>query len=162
MELYRAPAAGGNLNAEIIRNGKPATLSLKLEKGWRQLDDISWRSSAWGLRRMGTAGMKLEQLEGERPAGVPKEGMALLVKHMGMFGGPHGAAKAAGVQLNDVVISFDGQTDLLRENRCVCTRSPQEQTGRQSDNQGGACREGSRDRDPDAGLRFTERLGVLR
>ena len=87
---------------------------MKLAKGWRSADDISWRSSSWGLRRMGTAGMKLDAIE-DRPAGVPKEGMALRVAHVGMYGGPHGAAKAAGIAVGDTLISFDGRTDLLRE-----------------------------------------------
>lgn len=113
--LHHTPADGAALKADVTRDGKPLALTLALAKGWRQLDDISWRSSSWGLRRMGAAGMKLDPIDGERPAGVPKEGMALLVKHMGMYGGPHGAAKAAGVQLNDVLVSFDGKTDLLRE-----------------------------------------------
>jgi serine protease Do len=113
--LHNIPATGAKLTADVTRDGKPVTLTLELENGWRQADDISWRSSSWGLRRMGAAGMKLDTIDGERPAGVPKDGMALLVGHMGMFGGPHGAAKAAGVQLKDVIIEFDGRTDLLRE-----------------------------------------------
>lgn len=113
--LHNTPADGASLKADVVRDGKPVSLVLKLEKGWRQADDISWRSSSWGLRRMAAAGMKLDVIDGERPAGVPAEGMALLVKHMGMYGGPHGAAKAAGVQLNDVIVAFDGRTDLLRE-----------------------------------------------
>ena len=35
-------------------------LTLTLPKGWRQRDDISWRASTWGLRRMATGGMLLE------------------------------------------------------------------------------------------------------
>src|SRR5262249_22203391 len=112
--LHRASADGAKLNAELVRAAKPVTLTLTLEKGWRQRDDISWRSSAWGLRRMATGGMKLENIDGELPAGVAKDGMALLVRYLGA-NGPHGAAKAAGVQANDVLVSFDGKTDLLRE-----------------------------------------------
>jgi S1-C subfamily serine protease len=58
--------------------------------------------------------MKLDGIE-ERPAGVPKDGMALKVAHVGMYGGPHGAAKAAGVQVGDTLVAFDGKTNLLRE-----------------------------------------------
>lgn len=112
--LHRAPAEGATIEAEVIRGGKMIELDMKLEKGWRQADELSWRSSSWGLRRMGTAGMKLDSLE-ERPSGVPAEGMALKVAHVGMYGGPHGAAKAAGIQVGDTLISFDGRTDLLRE-----------------------------------------------
>lgn len=112
--LHNTQATGARIKAEVMRNGKAVTLTVRLEDAWRQLDDISWRSSSWGLRRMATAGMKLDGLE-ERPAGVPKDGMALKVAHVGMFGGPHGAAKAAGVQVGDTLVAFDGKTDLLRE-----------------------------------------------
>lgn len=112
--LHRASADGTTIEADVIRGGKAIKLEMKLEKGWRQADDLSWRASSWGLRRMGTAGMKLDSLE-ERPAGVPAGGMALKVAHVGMYGGPHGAAKAAGIQVGDTLISFDGRTDLLRE-----------------------------------------------
>ena len=46
---------------------------------------------------------------------MPTEGMALRVAHVGMYGGPHGAAKAAGIAVGDTLIAFDGRTDLLRE-----------------------------------------------
>jgi S1-C subfamily serine protease len=62
---------------------------------------------------MATGGMFLEEVE-TRPAGVPKTGMALRAKHVGQFG-PHAAAKTAGFQMDDIIISFDGKTDLLRE-----------------------------------------------
>ncbi len=87
--LHRASADGAALKAEIVRDGKPVSLAVTLPKGWRQTDDISWRSSAWGLRRMATGGMLLEQVE-ERPAGVPKDGMALRAKHVGQFGAARG------------------------------------------------------------------------
>jgi len=112
--LHRAGADGADLRAEVTRDGKPVSLKLNLPKGWRQRDDISWRSSAWGLRRMATGGMLLETFDGERPAGVPKDGMALRAKHVGAFG-PHAAAKNAGFQVGDVIVSFDGKTDLPRE-----------------------------------------------
>lgn len=112
--LHHSPAGGAALKADVVRDGKPAAVTLKLEKGWRQLDDISWRSSSWGLRRMATGGMLLEALDADRPAGVPKTGMALRAKHVGQYG-PHAAAKHAGFQAGDVIVAFDGKTDLLRE-----------------------------------------------
>lgn len=111
--LHHTPATGATLKAEVVRDGKPVSLALTLADGWRQKDDISWRSSSWGLRRMATGGMLLESID-ERPAGVPKEGMALRAKHVGQFG-PHAAAKNAGFQVGDVIIAFDGKTDLARE-----------------------------------------------
>jgi S1-C subfamily serine protease len=40
--------------------------------------------------------------------------MALRVRHVGQYG-PHAAAKNAGFQEGDVLISFDGRTDLLSD-----------------------------------------------
>ncbi len=91
-------------------------LAWALPAGWRRRDDISWRSSSWGLRRMATGGMLLESLPAdERPAGVGKDGMALRVKYAGGGSGPHAAAKNAGFQAGDVIVSFDGRSDLTRE-----------------------------------------------
>ncbi|HXD88169.1 MAG TPA: Trx7/PDZ domain-containing (seleno)protein [Urbifossiella sp.] len=112
--LHGASGDGARIAADVIRDGKPTTLTLNLERGWRERDDISWRTSSWWLRRMATGGMKLENIEGARPVGVPKDGMALLVRYLGATG-PHGAAKAAGLRMGDVIVAFDGRTDLLRE-----------------------------------------------
>lgn len=112
--LHRAKPEGDILKAEVIRDGAAVELKFALPKGWRQREDISWRSSSWGLRRMATGGILLENIEGELPAGVAKDGMALRAKHVGQFG-PHAAAKNAGFQVGDVIVSYDGKTDLLRE-----------------------------------------------
>jgi S1-C subfamily serine protease len=40
--------------------------------------------------------------------------MALRVKSVGQYG-PHAAAKQAGFQPGDVIVAFDGRTDLPRE-----------------------------------------------
>ncbi len=112
--LHNTPAKGGKLAAEVTRGGKPTALTLALPDGWRQSDDLSWRSSSWGLRRMATGGLVLEGVDGDRPAGVPKTGMALRVKFVGQYNA-HAAAKNAGFQKDDVLIAFDGKTDLLRE-----------------------------------------------
>jgi hypothetical protein len=126
--LHNMPAGGATLKAEVVRDGKPATLTLSLPKGWRQRDDISWRSGAWPMRRMATGGLVLES-PGARPAGVPKDGMALRVKSVGNFG-PHAAAKNAGFRMGDVMISFDGKTDFTRETDLIAyalrTRKPGE------------------------------------
>jgi hypothetical protein len=112
--LHRQSGNGGRLKAAVLRDGKPTELTLTLPGGWRERDDISWRSSSWGLRRMVTGGLLLENIDGELPAGVAKGGMALRVKHVGQYG-PHAAAKNAGFQVGDVIVSFDGKTDLTRE-----------------------------------------------
>jgi len=114
--LHHTPATGGQIVAKVDRNGTRKVLTLKLEDGWRQKDDISWRVSSWGLRRMTTGGMLLEEATAEhrQKAGVATNKMALHVKNVGQYG-PHAAAKNAGVQKDDILIAYDGNSDLLRE-----------------------------------------------
>jgi hypothetical protein len=113
--LHRTPPSGGTVKAEVVRGGKTTELTWTFPAGWRRRDDLSWRASSWGFRRMATGGMKLDALPAaERPAGVPAEGMALLAKHVGAFGA-HATAKNAGFLKDDVIVSFDGRTDLARE-----------------------------------------------
>jgi S1-C subfamily serine protease len=40
--------------------------------------------------------------------------MALRVKHVGQYS-PHDVAKQAGFRNGDIIVAFDGRTDLLRE-----------------------------------------------
>jgi S1-C subfamily serine protease len=65
---------------------------------------------------MASGGMVLEDLEApdRTKAGVTSDGMALRVKYLGEYG-PHAAAKQAGFRVGDVLIDFDGRTDLMRE-----------------------------------------------
>jgi hypothetical protein len=115
--LHQAAADGATVKAEVRRGDGKAELTLTLPKGWRQRDDISWRASTWGFRRMASGGMLLETLPAEdrKKAGLPETGMALRVKYAGGGGGPHGAAQRAGFRQGDVLIAFDERTDLPRE-----------------------------------------------
>lgn len=114
--LHQTDAAGGSVNALVQRGGKSVPVTLKLPAGWRRLDDIAWRSSSWGLRRMATGGLFTVAMtpEERKAAGVPESGMALLVKHVGQYG-PHATAKQAGFQNGDIITEFDGRSDLSRE-----------------------------------------------
>jgi hypothetical protein len=114
--LHNAPPAGATLQANVSRGGGVKSINLKLPSGWRTRDDISWRASSWGLRRMATGGMVLESLpDAERAAlRLDDETMALRAKHVGQYGA-HAAAKQAGFQPGDVIVSFDGREDLARE-----------------------------------------------
>jgi hypothetical protein len=112
--LHRTPAAGGEIKANLIRSGQSMKVTLKLESGWRQKDNISWRASTWALRRKAFGGMLLVDLpQGERPK-LPENATALRVQHVGQYA-PHDVAKRAGFQKGDVLLSFDGRSDLLRE-----------------------------------------------
>ena len=107
--LDRTPATGGTVKADVRRGGKAVEVTLTLAAGWRRADNISWRSSSWGLRRMALGGLLLED-----PDGREHDAMALKVKHVGQYG-PHATAKNAGFQVGDVIVSYDGRTDLHRE-----------------------------------------------
>ena len=113
--LHQFSAQGGMLNAEVLRDNKSVPVTLKLPEGWRRAGDLSWRSSSWGLRRMSLGGLLLESIDSsDRPKDLPADAMALRVKHVGQYG-PHATAKNAGFQVGDVIVSYDGKTNLLRE-----------------------------------------------
>ncbi len=114
--LHHADADGATLLATVRRGEKTLPLAIKLPAGWRQKDNIAWRSSSWGLRRMATGGFFSEAMTAEdrKSAGIPESGMALKIKHVGQYA-PHDAAKQAGLVNGDIVVGFDGRTDLVRE-----------------------------------------------
>lgn len=114
--LHHADSQGAEIPVQLKRGGRTMEKTLSLGDGWREKGDISWRVSSWGLRRMATGGMKLETLPEEQRAelDIPKTSMALLVKHVGQYG-PHAAAKKAGFRPGDIIVEFDGQTDLMTD-----------------------------------------------
>jgi serine protease Do len=114
--LHQTNSEGGTVAAVVNRDGKSQSLTLELPAGWRRLGDISWRSSSWGMRRMVTGGLLLEELpkEDRQRLRIKSGEMALRVKHVGQYGA-HAAAKNRGFQEGDVLVSFDGRTDLVRE-----------------------------------------------
>jgi len=114
--LQQSSGDGAKIAVVVQRGNATKSFDWKLPKGWRQRDDISWRSSTWGLRRMGTGGMLLETPTKAELAklNLGDDAIGLRVKHVGQYG-PHAAAKNAGFQAGDILLSFDGQTDLHRE-----------------------------------------------
>ena len=114
--LQQTSPAGGTVQATVDRDGASKDLDLTVENGWRLKGDITWRVSAWGLRRMTTGGMLLGALTDEerREKKISGDGMALLVKHVGQYGA-HAAAKKAGFQQGDIIVAIDGQKDMTSE-----------------------------------------------
>jgi len=111
---------GGKVEFILGRGKENIALSMELENGWRVQEDISWRVSTWGLRRMVLGGMVLENIPQEekvKQAGQKNE-TQLRVKHVGQFG-PHAAAKNAGFQQGDFVLSFDGKSDFQNESELI-------------------------------------------
>jgi hypothetical protein len=117
--FQRAPGAG-NLAAEVRRGGEVKKLTLALPDGWRRKADISKRVGTWPMRGMALGGMVLEDLpDEERVArGLDKGSLALLTKFVGQFG-PHAAAKNAGIQKGDVIVSIDGQSARATESEMI-------------------------------------------
>jgi hypothetical protein len=114
--LHQTPARGGAISCEGKRGDQVLQTRIRLPSGWRRSGDLSWRSSTWGLRRMATGGLVLEPVpSAERPGlGVAEQGMALRVRHVGQYDA-HAAAKRAGFQASDVIVTFNGRNDLKRE-----------------------------------------------
>lgn len=114
--LHHAPEQG-DLATVVRREGKNINLTLTLPEGWRTWDDLSWRATTWPMRRMATGGLLLIEADDEErsEAGVDSsQTMALRVKHVGQYGA-HAAAKRAGFKTGDIVVSFAGRDDLVRE-----------------------------------------------
>jgi serine protease Do len=114
--LHQVPNSGGQLSATIQRGDTTMQLAMELPAGWRSNDDIAWRASSWGLRRMGLGGMFLKPATSEerRELGLAEGKMALVVQHVGAFA-PHDRAKKAGMLKGDIILEYDGRDDLVRE-----------------------------------------------
>jgi serine protease Do len=114
--LHQAASQGASLKGLVQRGGRKVEITLALADGWRRRGDISWRSSTWGLRRMGAGGLVLENLplEDRKDAGLSETEMALRVRYVGEFG-PHATAMKAGFQKGDILVSFDGRSEFQRE-----------------------------------------------
>ena len=69
---------------------------------------------------MTTGGLKLEELSAadRRQAGLSDESLALRIKHVGQYGA-HAAAKNAGFQKGDVLVTLDGSDKRLSESELM-------------------------------------------
>lgn len=120
----------GSFKAEVRRNGQKVPLTLTLNSGWRQRDDLSWRSSSWDLRRMVMGGLVLEELPaaGRKTAGLADSALALRIKYVGQFGA-HAVAKNAGFKTGDIVITVKGQSEHKSESDLLATLVQQTRPG---------------------------------
>ena len=117
--LHRA-ADAGVLKATVKRGGKEQVIDLTLPAGWRSKSDIARRVGTWPMRGMATGGMVLEDLADtdRTQRGLAKDGMALFVKSVGQFG-KHAAAKNAGFQKDDVIVSIAGSNSRQTEGELI-------------------------------------------
>lgn len=107
--LHHLPAEGAQVDMTVQRGETVETLSLHLDDGWRRVDDTSWRTGHWILRRSMLGGMKLEQ-----EADEDGQQSRLVVGYLGSWG-PFGVAKRAGVLRGDIILTVDRRTDLRLE-----------------------------------------------
>jgi serine protease Do len=109
---------GAAVTVNVKRGAKSEMLVLNLPKDWRRAGDISWRASSWGLRRMATGGMLLEELPVEDRAKLKIDDFALRAKHVGEYGA-HAAAKNAGFRKGDIITSWDGSKNFHGESEIL-------------------------------------------
>jgi serine protease Do len=105
-----------SIGAEVRRDAEIIAVSLQLEDGWRRSGDLSFRTSTWDLRRMGSGGLVLEEIseDDRRKHGLPPSALALRVKYVGEYD-DHAAAKRAGFQKDDIIVEVDGRKDRMTE-----------------------------------------------
>jgi serine protease Do len=113
--LHRSPESGA-LKMKLKRNGAEKDLNVNLAEGWREKTDITSRVGMWQLRAMALGGIQSGDLsDAERDARkLDYDSLALLIKRVGEYG-IHGAAKRAGFQKDDVLISIDGLNKRMTE-----------------------------------------------
>jgi serine protease Do len=113
--LHQAPEPS-TLSAVVNRGGKRMALEIPLHKGWRRSSDIGWRTTSWDLRRMAAGGLKMRAMSEDeiKASELDPRRLALLVEHVGQYG-DHGTAKRAGFLKGDIVVSYDGKTETMRE-----------------------------------------------
>ena len=118
--LHTTSPEGGQIPIRIERDGKELPLTLSLESGWREREDLSWRASTWSLRRMVTGGLLLVagSADERKAASITDDAMCLRVDHVGEYA-PHRLAKDAGFLKGDLVIGFDGQRNLMSESELI-------------------------------------------
>jgi len=105
------------IEVEITREAKRVSLSLRLDEGWRQRSDISWRVTTGNLRRYALGRMRLEELgaEDRRRVGLGDDEMALRVKNLRS----ESPAGRAGFRRGDVIVEFDGQSKRASESQLL-------------------------------------------
>ena len=99
----------GKLSFTITRAGSTKELELTLPDHWKELGDISWRTSTWGLRRLVTGGLIFEPITAEqrKKLALEPQAVGLRVKFVGQFNA-HAAGKRAGFKVDDIVTQIDG------------------------------------------------------
>ena len=128
--LHQITPDGAAIPASVLRAGTSVNLTLVLEHGWRQRDDIAWRASSWELRRVALGGIFSSPLPDQerQQLQLPPGSTALLVKHVGQYA-PHDLAHRAGVRKGDIITAINKRSDFLRETDVLAERLRTRQSG---------------------------------
>lgn len=110
----------GSIVFTINRAGSAKEIDLKLPQNWKELGDISWRASTWGLRRMVTGGLTFEPISAEqrKELGLEPQAIGLRIKHVGQFNA-HAAGKRAGFKVDDIVTQIDSMQQPMTESSLI-------------------------------------------
>lgn len=128
--LHEERGESAVLKADILRDGKPLTLSLELPPNWRQGMSLAKRPTTWNLRRMATGGILLEPAteEQRQAAGLDADAPALFAKHVGQYN-EHATAFNAGVRKGDLIVEFDGRPVPNSETELIAYSLQQKKPG---------------------------------
>jgi hypothetical protein len=100
----------GTIKLDLDRDGSPATASMSVSGvDWRKRD-ISWRESVNVLSPQ--TGFFAPNAKPDERQGVPADGIALKVRMVTNYS----AAKAAGLMVDDLIVSVDGKTKDMNYN----------------------------------------------
>ena len=110
----------GKISFVVSRAGATKEIDLMLPENWKELGDISWRASSWGLRRMVTGGLVFESIaeEQRKELGLESQAVGLRIKHVGQFNA-HAAGKRAGFKVDDIVTQIDGIERPMTESALI-------------------------------------------
>ena len=117
--LHSAPESG-NMRWTVMRDDQKHELDVALPLDWRYETDISSRVGTWEMRAMVLGGMVLKPASPEQRATSKLEAgeLGLVVKHVGEYA-KHAAAKNAGFQKGDILVSVEGIHGTMTESRLI-------------------------------------------
>ena len=99
-----------DLKAEILRDGKPTQIDMRLKKDWRRYVDISWRTTTGVLRRSLLDGVEYRDLPAEDRKELQLTANVIALK------AARGASRDSGdIRRDDVIVAVDGKTKYMSE-----------------------------------------------
>jgi hypothetical protein len=110
--LHHLPNADTTVNVVVDRNGRPATLAVKLTPGWKK-SDFSWRGSRWSLKPQPGFWAPEAKEKDLQAAGLPAGTRAYRIQWINGNRTEGRAAKQAGLREGDLVVEVDGQPVTL-------------------------------------------------